>query len=508
MKKDEIPRNQIVIRADANIRMGTGHLMRCLALAQAWRDDGGGVTFLTATDLSMLQDRLQSEGMAVNHLSTRAGSYDDAMQTAAFARKIYASWIVIDGYQFDGAYQKALKDSGRSVLFIDDFGHAGHYYADIVLNQNIYAVPTLYPNKEVYTHFLLGPRYALLRREFLKWRGWKRESLSIARKVLVTMGGSDQKNVSGKVIRAIQHLKKEDLEVAVVVGSNNPHYEDLKSIVGNSPLPIRLIRNVANMSELMAWADVGIAGGGSTYLELAFLGLPFLVVNMADNQRLSTEQLNAVGAATNLGWHEDLSIDEIEQSLTKLMGDREKRSQMVRHNQQLVDGNGAVKVLMHMKSDSLELKKACEKDCRLLWVWANDEDARSASFRSEIIPWEEHVNWFKSKLHDSNCIIYIANDAEREPIGQVRLDVDGEKAVISVSIDRKFRKKRYGSLLILKASKKMFDDSDVETINAYIKQSNEPSVRAFLKAGFQDKGTKLINGYNAICLALEKDGMV
>jgi spore coat polysaccharide biosynthesis predicted glycosyltransferase SpsG len=128
----------LVIRVDASTQMGTGHLMRCLALGQAWRDSGGHAIFAMAMEAPKLEMRLQAEGMEVIHLSARPGSDDDAIQTAHLARRRDASWIVADGYHFGANYQRTIKEAGLRLLFIDDDGQAEHS-ADIVLNQNLHA---------------------------------------------------------------------------------------------------------------------------------------------------------------------------------------------------------------------------------------------------------------------------------------------------------------------------------------------------------------------------------
>jgi UDP-2,4-diacetamido-2,4,6-trideoxy-beta-L-altropyranose hydrolase len=323
--------------------------MRCLALAQAWQDAGGRVVFLMAMETPALEARLRSEGMEVIHLPVQPGSTDDAIRTADFAHQVGADWVVVDGYHFGADYQRIIKDSGLRLLFIDDNGHAGHYSADLVLNQNIHAHEGLYPNREPYTRLLLGTRYVLLRREFLKWRGWKREIPEVARKVLVTMGGSDPDNVTLKVVQALQQVDMDGLEATVVVGGSNPHYEELQSAVQDSRFPIRLESNVVDMPELMAWADVAVSAGGSTSWELAFMGVPTLVLILASNQRPIAECLDAVGVAINLGWYADVSPKEMAQVVMQLLKAPRTRAEMSQRGRRLVDGVGSDRVLQALQ---------------------------------------------------------------------------------------------------------------------------------------------------------------
>jgi len=498
----------LIIRADGSAQIGTGHVMRCLALAQAWQDTGGHVIFLMAMESPPLEARLRSEGMEVVHLPVQPGSTDDAIQTAALARQVGAGWVVVDGYHFDAGYQRAIKDQGLLLLFVDDIGHAEHYYADLVLNQNIHAHEGLYQSREPYTRLLLGTRYVLLRREFLKWRGWKREIPEVARRVLVTMGGSDPDNVTFKVIRALQQVDVDGLEAIVVVGGSNPHYEELQSAVQNSSFPIQLESNVTDMPELMAWADAAVSSGGSTSWELAFLGLPSVVIVLAQSQQPVAERLHEAKIALSLGWHVNLSCDDIGKAITRLLKEKEIRTGMARRGRELVDGDGVTRVLMHLRGERLRLRLVREEDCKKIWEWANDPDVRAVSFLSEPVPWEEHLKWFRSKLNNNDCLFLVCLESEDLPIGQVRFDImrEEKEAVISVSVDRNYRGKGYGSAMIRLASQMLFGLSGVNTIHAYIKQNNEPSIRAFMKAGYRKSGVTMIKGHQAVHLILERQG--
>ena len=496
----------LLIRADAASALGTGHVMRCLALAQAWQDHGGQATFAVATKAQALKARLRAEGFGVVPLPVEPGSTDDASQTVDMGRHLGVSWVIVDGYQFDGSYRKAIKDGGMRLLAIDDIGFADHCHADLVLNQNLHAHEGLYPNRDPQTQLLLGTRYALLRREFSKWNQWRRGVPDVGHNVLVTLGGSDPNNVTRKVVQALQQIEMADTHCKVVVGPTNPHLETLQQEVARSGRDCQLLTDVADMAELMAWADLAISAGGSTCWELAFMGVPVVVTTLAENQRDIVERLGKMGVAVDLGWYEDIQAEEIASKVLQLLSTPDARAEMARRGQEMVDGKGAERVLTHGMHQVIQIRQACEWDCRLLWTWANDPDVRAASFSSQFIPWEEHVHWFESKLQDSKCIFLIGIGSQEVPIGQVRIDVDGNEAEISVSTDRKLRGQGYGRTLICEGSLEVFASSNVETINAYIKPDNVPSVRAFLQAGFKDAGRAMIRGHQAIHLVLRRDG--
>ena len=223
----------LLIRADANARMGTGHLMRCLALAQCWKSQGGQVTFITACESDGLWRRLSEEEYQVITLER---PYPDSAHREVISRVLEAhpsAWVVLDGYHFDLDCQRQIKQAGRRLLVIDDTAHLGHYYADVVLNQNINAEQLDY-SCEPYTRLLLGTRYVLLRSEFLAWLGWQREIPKVARKVLVTLGGSDPDNQTLKVVRALQQVDVDGLEAMIVVGASNLHFQELQFAIRDS----------------------------------------------------------------------------------------------------------------------------------------------------------------------------------------------------------------------------------------------------------------------------------
>ncbi len=334
----------LLIRADASTTIGTGHIMRCLGLAQAWRRSGDEATFVMATESPVLDQRLRDSGMNVRHINAALGSQDDVQQTLSLAKRIMIDWLVVDGYQFGATYQQAIKETGHSLLFIDDYGHADHYYADLVLNQNICADDSLYTNRESYTKLLLGTRYVLLREEFLTWKDWPREVPEKAHKILVTLGGGDPDNATLKVINAINKLEIEDLEIKVIIGPANPHIASLKEALDLSPLTFHLLSSVENMPELMAWTDVAIAAGGSTCWEIAFMGLPNIVLVLAENQQGIAEGLAERGVTINLGWFDKVSVGDITDAVAGLLSDKERRENMISRYRQLVDGFGVGRV--------------------------------------------------------------------------------------------------------------------------------------------------------------------
>lgn len=488
--------SSLLVRADGNARIGTGHVMRCLALAQAWREAGGEAVFVTRPLPTALADRLRAEGAHVSPLP--AG--DDAQQTIGLAAELGAKWVVLDGYDFDHEYQRAIKGAGLRLLVLDDCGHASEYCADLVLNQNIQATKAMYARREPSTELLLGTRYVLLRREFLNARKARAQS-AITRRVLVTMGGADADNVTMKVLEALAAV---EVETTAVIGPANPRGEELETFARQSSGRIRVRCNATDMPELMASSDLAVAAAGSTCWELAFMGLPQLLIVLAENQRGAAEHLDAIGAARNLGWHAQLDSATLRTEIARMLDDRERCAAMSERASELVDGKGARRVVAAMKSRLLTLRPAGPEDARLIFDWANEPATRAASFSSEPIPWEQHRDWFAGKLRDPDCHFYVVLGPQQTPIGQVRFDRAGEDAVISVSLDASARGHGTGSAVISAACREFFQENDTPAVAAYIKPDNEASLSAFLNAGFEPLAPTTVRGQTAAHLVFRR----
>jgi UDP-2,4-diacetamido-2,4,6-trideoxy-beta-L-altropyranose hydrolase len=486
----------LLIRTDASISMGTGHAMRCLALAQAWQDAGGRATFAMAESTAAVQGWLRKNGFDVVVLDVTIGTARDVEETLRLASKIESSWVILDGYSFGSQYQAILKSNGFRVLFVDDYGHAENYTADIILNQNVHANEGLYRKRDVGTRLLLGPEFTALRREFNSWRGWRRQVRATCRRILVTMGGSDPDNLTAIVIQAIQ--SRQDLEANVVVGGSNPHLNQLRGMVRNTRAGVTLLENVSNMPDLIAAADVVVSGAGTTTLELSFLGLPALLVVLAENQRAVAEELSRRGVAVNLGDGAQLEPARIAEQLESLMTSSESRQAMSDRGQRLVDGLGAQRILRAMHWAVLHIRRASSSDGRILWELLNDPEARASSFSEALIPWEHHLAWFEAKIRSSACHMLIA-EAEGVVIGQVRVDVradgDGE---VDISVGRAFRGQGVGSRLINLGVHEIFASTGMPRIHAFIRFENIASRRAFEKAGFQNAGEENVKGHRAL----------
>jgi UDP-2,4-diacetamido-2,4,6-trideoxy-beta-L-altropyranose hydrolase len=335
----------ILIRADASVAMGTGHVLRCLALSQAWQDAGGSAAFAMTESLPSIRERLRAEGIQIVQLNHAAGCADDARETVELAGSNHAEWLVLDGYGFSAEYQRRVKDAGMRLLVVDDTGDVGRYFADLVLNQNVHGNEVMYEKRESYTRLLLGPRYALLRREFTSLRERGREITPIGCKVLITMGGSDPANITSKVISALGLVDIEGLQARVLVGGGNPHRDSLRELAAGGGAEIRIVSNPQSVAELMLWADVAVSAAGSTCWEVCFLGLPAILIDVAENQRPIAEGLARLAVSIHAGSADSISVEKMAADIERLLLSAECRHAMSRRGRELVDGDGPRRVV-------------------------------------------------------------------------------------------------------------------------------------------------------------------
>jgi UDP-2,4-diacetamido-2,4,6-trideoxy-beta-L-altropyranose hydrolase len=333
--------NTLLLRADASAKIGYGHVMRCLALAQAWQDRGGRAVFACTALPEALQSRLKRENMELHHMSSPPGGKDDATETATAARRYGSSWIVVDGYHFGGDYQQAVKQLGARLLFIDDNGHAEHYAADLVLNQNPHAQADLYRSREAHVGLLLGTEYVLLRREFRTIESRPFGDRNAAR-ILVTLGGTDPRGWTEAVVERLAAIAAPGMEI-VVVGKRPPMA--IGGVAGNAN--IRVEPDPPDMARLMVGADLAVAAAGSVCWELAYLGVPMVLLAVAQNQRPVAAWLAELDVA--LGAWDEVPVD-FGDKIACLLRDPHRRQAAAQRGRQLVDGRGPERVLAAMEA--------------------------------------------------------------------------------------------------------------------------------------------------------------
>lgn len=293
---------KIVIRADASIPIGTGHIMRCLALAEALRERGAEVVFVCRELSGNGCDLIVKQSFLLFKLSYD-GEFDpvhDAEQTTMVIDS-KPDWLVADHYGIDVKWERCLRPQVGRIMVIDDLADRRHD-CDMLLDQNLFdemlgRYDGLTPSG---CRLFLGPRYALLRDEFIVARRTLRKRDGIVRRIMLFFGGSDPTNETEKALLAIKELNCGDIHVDVVVGAANPKGDMIRRICADMP-NVTFHRQVVNMAELMANADLAIGAGGTATWERCLLGLPTLIVVVADNQAKPAQAAHNAGLVNYAG---------------------------------------------------------------------------------------------------------------------------------------------------------------------------------------------------------------
>lgn len=331
----------LLVRADASATVGLGHAMRCLALAEAWLEHGGRVTFAMHQVPESVRLRIERAGASVVPVET-------AEDTALLARKLNARFAVVDGYHLGAATQEALAAAGARLLVVDDAGETATRSAALVLNQNAGATPALYAALGSGPQLLLGPTFVLLRREFRDAPA-ERFVPEFARRVLVTFGGADTANLAPRAIEALAPL--DGLDVLVVAGNANARASELRAPAG-ARAKVRIEAAVDDFAEAMRSADLAVIAAGSTTWELASSGTPMIAIVTAENQRGVAVAIDELGLGEVVGDAENVSASAIREAVVRLAADAGARRGMARRGRELIDGCGAQRVCAALRAEA------------------------------------------------------------------------------------------------------------------------------------------------------------
>lgn len=363
----------IAIRVDASTRMGLGHLTRCRTLAKGLQEQGACVHFVCRAHPGHQIQMLEAEGCSVSSLpkapeqTATDGDYvawlgvsqeRDADETSAALNELMKSsknsqwdWLVVDHYGLDKVWEWRMRSVAKQILVIDDLANREHD-CDVLLDQNFSRQPEeryakLLPK---HTQALLGPDFALLHPQYAMTRQTLDRChadsgcVNPVRRVLVFFGGTDPENLTGRCLEALSDPKLSEIVVDIVVGANNPHEEALRRQAAargathlHEPRP--------HLADLMAEADLAIGAGGTTTWERCCLGLPSMVISIAENQQPACDALATANIIDYLGHYEDVRAADITRGISRLVNDPVKRQKLAKSSSTLVDGLGIQRVV-------------------------------------------------------------------------------------------------------------------------------------------------------------------
>lgn len=487
----------LAIRAVAGSVIGGGHVMRCLALAEAWAAAGGRPAFLVSDIGTGLEDRLRAAGFSVIQLASagEAGGAADLKATLATlaANGHPACWVCLDGYALGPEYQSAVRSAGHPLIVIDDTAHQPVYHTDVLLNQNIEAAGMSYVCAPEPIR-LMGSAFALIRSEFIANTRTEREHRVRQPHILVTCGTGDSVNLTLKVFRDLDAARVSIAELVLVLGGLNPHFEEITEAVAVSRLaPVtRIVRNPPSICPFMTEADLAIAAAGSTSLELCYMGVPTLFIQAADNQIGIGSGLARRGAAIDLGHYAALTPGDIAKGVEGL-SDPQRRAALSARARKVVDGMGRGRVVRTLRARSAlvaalgdhVLRPAVASDMAPLLELANDPTVRARSLTTDPIPPTDHARWFSGRLESNGTRIFVLDIAGRVA-GQIRYErLADHVAEVHFAVAPECRGRGAGTALLGATLWLAAVELGVSRLQALVLPDNVASARAFEKAGFR-----------------------
>lgn len=470
----------LVVRADTGPGVGAGHVLRDLALVERWTAAGDAAVVVGPGPDSALGRRAAAAGAEVV-AGVDPGPTETTLRGVVGDRA--PSWVVLDGAPFDHARQEAVRRLGARLLVVDDHARHGRYAADLVLDQNLDASTASYADLGG-GRALLGASFTLLRREFTDLRR-ERDYRDEPRQVTVVLGGDPVPEV----------LAYGD-QVTAGVRAALPHLTATFRRGGSAidtPWATQL-----------AASDLVVSAAGGTTWEVCHLGLPAVLVAVADDQEPVGTAVAARGAASWLGRippRGAASVTRVVDEVARLAADADARQTMGAVAAAVVDGRGAARVAAAMRADLLRLRPASEADARLLWEWSNEPGVRAASFETAPIPWDDHVAWLAGRLADPTGLLLVGEGPDGTPVGQVRFETrEGGDLEIGVSVDVAHRGSGIAAALIVAGVTEAFGRLATPRIVSRIRTENRSSVAAFLAAGFVADGDVEVRGRPAVRL--------
>lgn len=502
----------IVFRTDASNDIGTGHVTRCLTLANALRKEGANVLFICRKHQGHLIERIESQGFDVvvlpvtNHTSidfseasssketlTHAhwlGSYweTDAEATIEALGDNPVDWLVVDHYGLDYRWESAMREHVKRIMVIDDLADRKHE-CDLLLDQNLVAnyetrYDDLVPD---HTTTLLGPTYALLQPEYAELHPRTPPRTGPVKRILISFGGVDSHNLTGLAVKSFIDLHRPDIEVDVVLSKNNEYFEELSESTKKHP-NIHLHDTVPSLAPLMVKADLAIGAGGATTWERLCLRLPSLVITLADNQIPIAKELHERGVVKYLGRFDEVSVSSLRHAINSIL----QKNITLEYEELAGEYNGTgtalIASLLNLSPKSkLFARHANNNDMEILFQWANDPITRANAFNSNLIELNEHINWFEEKLNNhGRSFIYIVHTISQMPIGQVRFEHNDSLWEVHYALSPNARGNGLGSNLLSTGITKFLEDVSNPTIVGHVKQNNIASQKIFKKLGFTE----------------------
>ena len=497
---------KILIRTDSSNRIGTGHVSRCLRVANELRKRGGEVAFVCAPLEGNVSQWISDAGFNVLSLSAFGdeplqpiesawpiGIQElDSIATMGFALFMEAGVVLVDHYSLDSTWEKPLNEQDIKVIALDDLEGRSHS-ASCVIRPGI-SIDSR--NDSVQPHSkavsFSGLKYAIVPKEFCEIgnsRGVKRRSSDI--RILIYFGGVDEGNFSESIVDSLVNAMASALlpqmQVELVLGARNRHARELQVRYGNNPL-VHLHESSASLAPLMAKCDLAIGAGGVTALERVAAGLLSVSFSLAPNQIGANRSLDELGIAVSAGnsgeYQEDKFISMLQEVLDSL-ADMEKRYQFPKGVIDCLGASRIAETVMPSQREDINIRRATHKDIDLYFGWVNEPLVRLQSIETNSIPYENHVIWYQTNLNDPGVVMLLF-EVESLPIGQVRFVKEADFWELNYSLDEIVRGRGWGKHMVKLALEWLSVNGLSGTVNARVKNSNQASLKALRDCGFRE----------------------
>lgn len=499
---------RIAFRVDSSPEIGSGHFRRCLVLANEARLLGFETLFVSAFLSSTEQNVLFENGhtFVPLHVSPKAAwstasnpdwsslvaiadELQDADGTSQILRKFSADFVVLDHYFLTQRWVDRVRDSSiESFLAIEDLDRE---WTDIefVVNGNLYQSVSLHPESRAVE--LSGGKFAIISSEYRALRNQTLLPPSARQQVTIFVGGSDSKNLTSLLLTAVLDVCRDDWPIEVVVGSFSEHLESVRQIVAGSS-QATLSTSKPTMAESYSKTRLALGAGGTSTWERACLGVPTVLSSIAPNQLSVCESIARAGGAIYLGSADLVTKQQVSGVVDSLISSPSLLDEFSQAASLVIDGYGAKRIVQIASThfpNKLELRKAANFDCEILFSWFNDPSARTNSLSQNPVSWPDHKRWFCAQLSSDDVHQFILESYDL-PIGQIRFENQGESWLLSYSIDNDFRMRGYGRQIVelgVAAALKVRPRS----IRAIVKKHNVASIRIFESLDFVKRESEI-----------------
>lgn len=510
-----VPR--VAIRVDGSTQIGSGHVLRCLALAEALRSAGGTVRFVLREHDVSFADRFERSGFEFRLLRQPGPAGSQADGTPAHARWLGVTeavdaaetiaalagwqpdWVVVDHYAITAAWHDSVREALRCrIAAIDDLADRP-LAADLIVDHN----PSVDHGAKYAgcngrsARILGGPRFALLSaayRDGARYR-WHDEVRSIG----VFLGGVDRDNTSALALSSARRAGFAG-PVEIVSTHANPRLAELEAAVAADPLA-SLALDLPNLVAFFAAHDLQIGAGGGASWERCRIGAPAIVLRCADNQKVVTAALRAADAALAV---DDPGEGALTEAIATLLANPGRRAEIAANALELVDGRGAQRVALTMLASSLVVRRAQQADSALIHAWRNHPSVRGVSRNSEELPWDAHESWIARVLVDPGRDLLIG-EIGADPVGVLRYDaLGGDEVELSVFLDPALQGLALGGRLLSAGEDWLAENRPgVVAVVAEFLDGNDASRKMFERAGFSGPGNRVRKPAKAIGTSAE-----